>query len=85
MQRHQAAHGGAVFAEIGLLQGPCLFQRQIEQPSHVARDVPIDLIEQAAGRGIERIVQIEHPAIGAGGIGERRGCGNIGCGRHDPI
>ena len=72
VQGHQAPHGRAVFAEIGFLQRPRLFQRQIEQPGDIARDVPVDLIEQAAGRGIERVVQVEHPAVGGGHAVEGR-------------
>ena len=46
---------------------PGRFRLQAQQLLDIFADAPLDLVEQAAGRRIERVIQVENPALGVRG------------------
>ena len=68
---HQAAERGAMFGVVALLDDLRLDGRNAEQIGDERRHALIDLGEQIAGGGIERVVEIEHPRIDMREVGRR--------------
>ena len=63
VDRHQAAHRRSVLAEIGLLHQQRRFGRQVQPVSDEGRHACVDLVEEPARRGVERVVEIEDPGL----------------------
>src|SRR5262245_12165761 len=64
MMNHEAVEGGLMVAEILLLHGARRLGIEVEQLLHILPDPALDLVEQPAGRWIQRVVQVENPALG---------------------
>ena len=60
---HQAAQRRAVLVEKLLLEELGFGVVDLEQARDELAHLDVDLVEQPAGRGIERVVEIEHPGI----------------------
>ena len=66
VDRHQPAQGRAVLAEIGLLQPERRFGRQVQAIGDEAGHQCMNLVEEPAGSGVERVVEIEDPGLDLG-------------------
>src|SRR5258707_9713994 len=60
---HQPAQGRAVPAEIVLLQPLGLRRVDLQQVADEGADALVDLVEQVARGRVERVVEIEDPAV----------------------
>jgi hypothetical protein len=63
VDRHQTAHRRPVLAEIGLLYQQRPFRRQAQPVGDEARHARVDLVEEPAGGGVERVVEIKNPSL----------------------
>jgi hypothetical protein len=63
---HEAVEGGLMVAEILFLQGARRLRLEIKKLLDIFPDPALDLVEQAAGGRIKRVIQVENPASGVG-------------------
>src|SRR5688572_32064844 len=64
---HEAVEGGLVLAEILLLERPGRLRLEAQKLLDIFADAPLNLVEQPAGRRVERVIQVENPALGVRG------------------
>ena len=63
MDLHQAGQRGAELAVVGFLQVPRVFEGHAEIAGDELAHPPVDLAEEVAVGGIERVVEIEDPRL----------------------